>query len=102
MSILLMMSFLFRLPIEVSFTASLPREFSFNLECRVKRKPTVLRLNVKAGGYTVKMGLTFTSAGGDEVEVPVQSQANRTISFGQVKLIQWNLHVYVCSTYMYI
>ena len=50
----------------------------------MKRKPTALHLNVKAGGYTVRMGLTFTDTHGDVVEIPLQSDANREINFGQV------------------
>ena len=75
----------YRLPIEVSFTTSQPREFNFNLECRVKRKPTPLHLNVKASGYTIRMGLLYTSPGGDDVELPVQPQTSTVINFGKVK-----------------
>ena len=73
-----------RLPIEVSFTASLPQDFSFNLECRVKHKPTPLRLNVKAQGHKVKMGLSFTNTSGDTVDIPLHSPANCEINFGKV------------------
>ena len=66
------------------FTASLPQEFSFNLECRVRHKPTPLRLNVKARGYEVKMGLSFTNTSGDTVDIPLHSQATREIKFGKV------------------
>lgn len=68
----------------MSFTTSLPQEFSFNLECRVRHKPTPLRLNVKARGYEVKMGLSFTNTSGDTVDIPVHSQATREIKFGKV------------------
>lgn len=90
-----------RVPIEVSFTASLPQEFNFNLECRVKRKPSLLRLNVKAGGYSVRMGLSFTGPNGEELEVPIQSKTNRTISFGRV-CNKINILRMLCSCCLYL
>lgn len=78
--------FFYRLPIELSYTATLPQEFSFNLECRVKHKPTPLRLNLKAKGYQVKMRLSFTSPAGDIIDIPIHSQTttNSEIQFGKV------------------
>lgn len=75
----------YRLPIELSFTASLPQEFNFNLECRVKQKPTPLHLNVKASGYAIQMSLLYTGPSGRETVLPVQPQASKEISFGQVR-----------------
>ena len=64
--------------------ASLPREFSFDLKCRVKRKPTPLHLNVKAVGYATRMSLSFRDTRGNEVEIPVQADNRQEIDFGEV------------------
>lgn len=65
--------------------ATVPREFSFDLECRVMHKPMPLHLNVKAGGYATQMGLFFKNTRDDEIELPVEAEANQEINFGQVK-----------------
>ena len=92
---------LFRLPIELSFTASLPQEFNFNLECRVKQKPSPLHLNVKASGYAIQMSLLYTSPDGRETALPVQPPASKEISFGQVRKEASSLMVWQAGDYLH-
>ena len=61
----------------------------------MKRKPTPLHLNVKASGYTIRMGLLYTSPGGDDVELPVQPQTSTVINFGKVKICSMLLEIYM-------
>ena len=60
------------------------REYNFNLQCSVRRKPTPLLLNVKAEGYVINVGLAYTSPEGNEVQLPTGRGAKRIIDFGQV------------------
>ena len=73
-----------RLPVEISFTASQEQDFNFNLQCKVKRKPTPLILNVKAQGYAVNATLSYTSPDGVEMSLPMARAEKRIINFGQV------------------
>ena len=77
-----------RLPIEVSFAATQEREYNFNLQCSVHRKPTPLLLNVKAEGYVINVGLAYTTPKGKEVQLPTERGAKRIIDFGQVGEIE--------------
>lgn len=74
----------FRLPIDISFTATQEQEFNFNLQCSVRRKPSPLVLNVKAEGYAFSTALSYTSPDNNEVPLPVGRGARRVINFGQV------------------
>ena len=74
----------YRLPVEICFTATQALDFNFNLQCRVKRKPTPLVLNVKAQGYSVNAALSYTSPDGEERSLPIAKNEKRTINFGHV------------------
>ena len=78
------MYFCCRLPIEISFTATQGQDFNFNLQCRVKRKPTPLMLNVKAQGYAINAALSYTSPDGEERSLPIGKNEKRMIIFGHV------------------
>ena len=68
----------------MSFTATQEQDFNFNLQCKVKRKPTPLVLNVKAQGYSVNATLSYTSPEGVEMSLPVAKSERRVINFGRV------------------
>lgn len=73
-----------RLPVEISFTATQKGDCNFNLQCKVRRKPSLLVLNVKAEGYAISTSLSYTSPEGQEESLPVGQGTKRVIDFGQV------------------
>ena len=82
-----------RLPVEISFTATQKGDCNFNLQCKVRRKPSLLVLNVKAEGYAISTSLSYTSPEGQEESLPVEQGAKRVIDFGQVCVC-----VYLCAS----
>ena len=57
------------LPIEFSFGPSIEKLFNFNVELRVKNKPTPLAVNVKGEGYSIHDTLQLEDAAGRPVEI---------------------------------
>ena len=92
------------MPVEVCFTANQEQDFNFNLQCRVKRKPTPLMLNVKAQGYSVNASLSYTSPDGEEKSLPVAKSEKRVINFGHVSVNEralWRISLYNNGQYAF-
>ena len=75
----------FRLPVEITFTATAQKEVNFNLMCFVKRKTSPLTLNVKAEGYAMNAQLICEDSQGNKVELT--SRGTNRINLGQVWLL---------------
>lgn len=75
-----------RTAVEVSFTPHNEKDYSFRLKCKVKCKATPLVLKVTAEGYSINLGLSYTSPEGSEVKLPVGRSDERKIRFGQVQV----------------
>ena len=75
----------FRFPIEIAFSAVQEREFVFRLKCKVHKKFAPLFLNVKTKGYAVRLALIAKNVDGKEMLLPLERDANRTVSFGEVR-----------------
>lgn len=78
--------YLYRLPLEIRFTPQHQKDYSFSLKCKVKRKMTLLSMKVKAEGYGIELGLSHSSPGGSEVELPVGQLDPRVLDLGQVQI----------------
>ena len=72
------------LPIELSFGPSIEKLFNFNVELRVKNKPTPLALNVKGEGYSIHDTLLLEDAAGRPVEI--SAHAPTRLDFGEVHI----------------
>lgn len=75
-----------RTAVELSLTPQLEKDYSFRLKCKIKCKVTPLVLKVKADGYSINLGLTYTSPDGSELKLPVGRSDERKIEFGQVEV----------------
>ena len=73
-----------RLPIHVSFVATQEREYNFNLQCQVKKKPSPIILNVKAEGFLITYTLHYEDRKGSMVELLTGKGEKRQIEFGKV------------------
>ena len=94
--------FTYRLPIQILFTASQEREYSFNLLCHVKRKLKPLVLNVKAQGYAINTAVTCKGPDGKEFELQLDKAAMRVIDFKQVHVNEKSLwELCVCNHGLY-
>ena len=72
------------LPIELSFGPSIEKLFNFNVELRVKNKPTPLAVNVKGEGYSIHDTLLLEDAAGRPVEI--SAHAPTQLDFGEVHI----------------
>ena len=72
------------LPIEFSFGPSIEKLFNFNVELRVKNKPTPLAVNVKGEGYSIHDTLLLEDAAGRPVEI--SAHAPTQLDFGEVHI----------------
>ena len=70
------------LPIEVTFTPTLEKQFNFNIELRVRNKPQPLVLNVKGEGYAIHDTLHLGDANGKLIEISHFSPTR--VDFGMV------------------
>lgn len=73
-----------RLPINVSFVATREREYNFNVQCQVKKKPSPIILNVKAEGFLINYTLHYEDCKGSMVELLTGKGLARTIDLGEV------------------
>ena len=73
-----------RLPINVSFVPTQEREYNFNLQCMVKKKPTPIILNVKAEGFLITYTLHYEDRKGAMTELPTGKGTTRRIELGKV------------------
>ncbi len=71
---------------EINFTAHHEKDYNFKLKCKVKRKVTPLILRVNAEGYSINLGLSYTSPDGSKLKLPVGRSDERKIDFGQVQV----------------
>lgn len=76
--------YVYRLPIEISFTATEQKEVNFNVLCHVKKKTSPLTLNVKAEGYAMNAQLICEDSQGNKVELT--SKGTNRINLGMVKI----------------
>ena len=75
----------FRLPINVSFVPTQEREYNFNLQCLVKKKPTPIILNVKAEGFLITYTLHYEDRKGSMLQLPTGKGTTRRIDLGKVQ-----------------
>ena len=75
-----------RVPVDVTFTAHQEKQYSFQLKCKVKRKSTPLILKISAEGYSINLGITYTSPDGSETKFSIGKSDERVIDFGQVQV----------------
>ena len=68
----------------ICFSASQEKDYSFALKCNIKRKVAPLLLKVKAEGYSVNVGLSYSTPEGSSMKLPVGRSDKRSINFGQV------------------
>lgn len=74
-----------RLPVRVSFVATREREYNFNLQCQVKKKPSPVILNVKAEGFLITYTLHYEDCKGSMVEIPTTKKGpKKCIDLGEV------------------
>lgn len=76
--------YVYRLPIEISFTATEQKEVNFNVLCHVKKKTSPLTLNVKAEGYAMNAQLICEDSQGNKVELT--SKGINRINLGMVRI----------------
>lgn len=74
----------YRIALEVSFTATQEKDYSFQLKCKVKRKVTPLILKVNAEGYSINLGITYTGPDGMETKFSVGKTDSRVVNVGQI------------------
>ena len=72
------------LPIEVAFSPLIEKLFNFNVEMKVKNKPTPLAINVKGEGYGIHDTLQLEDANGRPVEL--SSHTTTRVDFGEVHI----------------
>ena len=82
-------AYFFRLPIEISFTATEQKEVNFNVLCHVKKKTSPLTLNVKAEGYAMNTQLVCEDSQGNKVELT--SKGTNRINLGMVSFVKKNI-----------
>lgn len=75
-----------RIPITVFFTAQKEREYSFNVQCSVKRKSTPITLNVKAEVYAISVSIEHETSDGTVVRLSEGKGAGRRIDMGTVQV----------------
>ena len=66
--------------------ATREREYNFNLQCQVKKKPSPIILNVKAEGFLITYTLHYEDCKGSMVELFTGKGLNRCIDFGKVSM----------------
>ena len=74
--------FLCRLPIAIEFCPETEQEVNFNMVCRVKKKTTLLVVNVKAEGFSIAALLVCEDSQGNKVNL-LPAGVN-LINFGEV------------------
>lgn len=74
-----------QIPISVTFTPLLEQEYNFNIQCRVRRKPTPIGLNVKAEGYSVHATLVYEDMGGTQKEM-LSGTTENDLDFGDIQI----------------
>ena len=73
-----------RLAIHVSFVATREREYNFNLQCQVKKKPSPIILNVKAEGFLITYTLHYEDRKGSMTELFTGKGPAKCIDLGKV------------------
>ena len=68
----------------MSFVATREREYNFNLQCQVKKKPTPIILNVKAEGFLITYTLHCEDCKGSMIELLTGKGLTRRIDLGKV------------------
>ncbi len=73
-----------QLDLVATFAPLSDKAINYNIQCRVRSKPTPLTINVKGEGYALKHGLMAELAGGRLVELA--PRADNPVDLGQVGL----------------
>ncbi len=68
----------------IYFTPHQETDYNFKLKCKIKRKTTPLVLKVRAEGYKINVGLSYSSPDGNEIHIPVGKTEKRVIDFGRI------------------
>lgn len=71
-------------PIKITLSALNEREYNFNLQCKVRRKPSPVTLNVKAEVYAISVVLEYEQSDGTVVRMPEGKAALRKMDMGTV------------------
>jgi len=71
-----------KMPVQLTFSPSLEKNFNFNMELRVKNKPQPLVLNAKGQGYAIHDTLHLADAAGKLIEISPFSPTR--VDFGLV------------------
>lgn len=71
-------------PVKITLSALSEREYNFNLQCRVRRKPSPITLNVKAEVYAISVALEYEQSDGTVVRMPEGKAALRKMDMGTV------------------
>ena len=64
--------------------ATQEREYNFNLQCQVKKKPSPIILNVKAEGFLITYTLQYEDRKGSMTELLTGKRLARCIDLGKV------------------
>lgn len=73
-------------PVKITLSALSEREYNFNLQCRVRRKPSPITLNVKAEVYAISVALEYEQSDGTVVRMPEGKAALRKMDMGTVRM----------------
>jgi hypothetical protein len=74
------------IPIDIIFSPCAEKHFNFNLVCNIKKKPSLLNINVKGEGYNIHDSLEMGLSDGSTAQLVAGLDNDNPIDFGVIQI----------------
>ncbi|ETV98760.1 hypothetical protein H310_08827 [Aphanomyces invadans] len=75
-----------RCPVEIEFAPVEEKQYNFNINCHIKRKPSRLSLNIKGEGYAIHDFVVLQEDEGSYSAAPIEPNTVQLLDFGIVRV----------------